>query len=183
MIDAESDGNPLLAEETVPAPAGDRQAVRRRRCVARYAVTVDEAEVPRTLAMIVGRRLDVLQPATRRVLAAAAVIGRCSRTTCSRRVSATADDALFDALEDAERHHIIVDDSRTGEARSTFVHEQFRQVVLQDFSLPRRQRQHLVAADALAAMARPGAPARIIEIANHLELAGSASPPARTRRR
>ena len=37
---------------------------------------VDETEVPRTLAMIVGRRLDVLQPATRRVLAAAAVIGR-----------------------------------------------------------------------------------------------------------
>ncbi len=65
LIDAESDGNPLFAEETV------RHLLETGKLFDdagrwRDAITVDEAEVPRTLTMIVGRRLDVLQPATRR---------------------------------------------------------------------------------------------------------------------
>ena len=179
LVYAESDGNPFFAEETV------RHLLETGRLFDdagrwRTAGSLGETEVPRTVAMLVGRRLDELQPATRKVLAAAAVIGRVFPFQLLATISATDDDALFDALEDAERHHIIVEDAHGGAAHHRFVHEHFRHVLLLEFALPRRQRLHLLTADAIEAAARPGGSASFAEIANHLELAGSASSPSRT---
>ena len=61
---AESDGNPFFAEETV------RHLLETGKLFDdagrwRTAGSLGETEVPRTVAMLVGRRLDELQPATR----------------------------------------------------------------------------------------------------------------------
>lgn len=179
LLYSECSGNPFFAEETVRHlletgklfdDAGNWRA----------DIGVGETEVPRNVAMLIGRRLEGLQPATRKVLAAAAVVGRVFSFDMLSGVSGSSEDELFDALEDAERRHIIEEVPGGGEARYGFVHEQFRQTILGEFSLPRRQRLHLLAADALEARVRPETPVPIVEIANHLELAGSASPSART---
>ena len=125
---AESDGNPFFAEETVRHLLGDRQVVRRRGPVAQRRSASARPRCPGRWRCSSGGGWTTLQPATRKVLAAAAVIGRVFPFQLLATVSATDDDALFDALEDAERHHIIVEDAHGGDARYSFVHEQFRQV-------------------------------------------------------
>ena len=98
-----------------------------------------------------------------------------------RRIADMADDALLDAIEEAEPPALIEDVSAGREARYQFVHEQIRQTLLAALSLPRRQRLHLRIADALEA-APAGAEKNAGEIAFHLYQAGAAADPGRTTR-
>ena len=179
LLYSESDGNPFFAEETVRHLL-DTGKLFDDTGEWRADIGVGETEVPRGVALLIGRRLDALLPVTRKILAAAAVVGRVCSFDMLASVSGGSEDELFDALEDAEHRHIIAEEPGGGEARYAFVHEQFRQSILSEFSLPRRQRMHVLAANAMEAAVRPGAPVPTVEIANHLELAGSASPPERT---
>ena len=179
LVYSETEGNPFFAEETV-RHLHETGKLFDESGAWRSGIGVGETEVPRSVALLIGRRLDGLQPATRKVLVAAAVVGRVFSFDLLAAVSASTEDELFNALEDAERLHLIEEVPGGGEARYGFVHEQFRQTLLGEFSLPRRQRLHVAAADALEAAVRPGMQVPTVEIANHLELAGSASPPERT---
>jgi class 3 adenylate cyclase len=179
LLYAETEGNPFFAEETVRHlletgklfdPSG----------AWRTDIGVGETEVPRSVALLIGRRMEGLRPETLKVMAAAAVIGRVFSFDLLATISGASEDELFDALEDAEHRHIIAEVPGGGEARYGFEHEQYRQTLLGQFSLARRQRLHLRVAEALEAATRPGVAAPTVEIANHLELAGSASPPERT---
>ncbi len=178
LVFSETEGNPFFAEETVrhlheTGKLFDDKGGWRR------AIEVGETEVPRSVALLIGRRLDRLQAATRKILAAAAVIGRVFSFDLLAAISSSTEDELFNALEEAEQIHLIEEVPGGGEARYGFVHEQFRQTLLSEFSLPRRQRLHLSVADAMESAVRPGAPVPTVEIANHLELAGSAARPER----
>jgi tetratricopeptide (TPR) repeat protein len=145
----------------------------------RSGFAVGETEVPQGVRLVIGRRLDRLDPVHRRMLAAGAVIGRTFSFTQLRAAAAADDDELFDALEAAERAN-LVEEATTGgpvgaDARHVFVHEQIRQTLLGELSLARRQRIHLRIADALeAATASP------VELAHHLHAAGPAAPTDRT---
>ena len=137
---------------------------------------IGETDVPQSVRLVIEHRLGALEPDHRRILAAAAVIGR---TFSFRDLAATvdaSDDDVFDALEAGEHAHLIEEAPTDREARYAFVHEQFRQTLLGDLSLPRRQRLHLRVADALAARDEPPA----VELAHHLHQAGPESPAART---
>jgi tetratricopeptide (TPR) repeat protein len=179
LLYAETEGNPFFAEETV------RHLLETGKLFDqaggwRTDIGVGETEVPRSVALLIGRRLEGLAPETLKVMAAAAVIGRVFSFDLLATISGASEDELFDALEDAEHRHIIAEVAGGGEARYGFEHEQYRQTMLGQFSLARRQRLHLRVAEALEASTRPSAALPTVEIANHLELAGSASPPTRT---
>ncbi len=143
-------------------------------------IEIADTEVPRGVRLVIGRRLERVSDACRRALTAAAVIGREFGFEMLLRVAGLEEDPLLDALEEAERAHLVEDRSRDREARHGFVHEQIRQTLLGDLSVPRRQRLHLRIADALEAGDAPRGDDRVVELAHHLFGAGSAAESRRT---
>jgi tetratricopeptide (TPR) repeat protein len=142
-----------------------------------------EAEVPRSVGLVIGQRLERVSDDCRKALTAAAVVGRRFRFDVLATVASTLDeDQLLDAIEEAEGASLVEDASSGREAGYAFVHEQLRQALLSDLSMPRRQRLHLRVADALEAAYGSRVEARATELAHHLYQAGAAADEERTLR-
>jgi class 3 adenylate cyclase/tetratricopeptide (TPR) repeat protein len=134
---------------------------------------IGELDVPESLRLVIGRRLERLSENSRKVLAAAAVLGRDFSYQLLDSLSEVDADALLDAVDEAERAHIIVATSEGRDATFSFAHEVIRQTLLSELSTPRRQRLHLRAADALERVLGQDADERAAEIAQHLFEAGA----------
>lgn len=141
----------------------------------RAGFEIGETEVPQGVRLVIQRRLELIEHDHRRILATAAVIGREFGFDLLRAASSVDEDVLFDALEAAERAHVIAEAPADREARYQFIHEQVRQTLLGELSLARRQRVHVRVAEALEAVG-----GRPVEVAHHFHQAGSAAPPERT---
>jgi tetratricopeptide (TPR) repeat protein len=126
--------------------------------------------------LILDRRLDLLGPDHRKMLASAAVIGRTFTFNTLAAVSNADEDDLFDALEAAERSHLIEELPADHPADYLFVQEQVRQTLVGELSLARRQRVHLRIADAMEQLGS----ASMVELAHHLVSAGAVAPTDRT---
>ncbi len=179
VVHAETDGNPLFVEEVFRhLHEAGKLFDEGGQWVS--GVTLSETEVPRGVQRVIARRLEQLSSGTRRLLAIAAVIGRTFSFDLLAAVSTSTDDAIFEALEEAAPLGLITESVALREASYVFVHEQFRQSLLGELSLPRRQRLHVGVADALERRSSPSSSTSIVAVANHLELAGSAAPSERT---
>lgn len=138
-------------------------------------IHIADTEVPRGVLLVVQNRLERMSDACRSALTLAAVVGR---TFPFRLISTSSDldeDALLEAIEEAEAATLIEDLSTGREASYRFVHEQIRQTLLHDLSFPRRQRMHIKIAEAMKTSR-----GRTIEIAHHLYAAGDAADPDET---
>lgn len=147
----------------------------------RTDVGVGEVEVPEGVRLVIGRRLERVAEETRRVLTAASVIGRAFTFELLRALTDLGEDALLDALDEAERAHLIA----TGEGRDTritFAHEQIRQTLLGGMSLPRRQRMHLRVAEALETAYATRLEEHAADLAHHLYQSGAAADLEKTAR-
>jgi class 3 adenylate cyclase/tetratricopeptide (TPR) repeat protein len=146
----------------------------------RTDLAVSELDVPESVRLVVGRRLERLGPDAQRALAAGAVVGRGFPFALLEEIADVPTSRLVDVLEEAERARVIVPEDRSGAVHYTFGHELIRQTLLTGLSLLRRQRLHLAVADAMERL-EPGArETRPSEIAHHLLQAGAAADPART---
>lgn len=106
-------------------------------------VSLIEAEVPEGLRDIIGKRLNRLSERTNDILHIAAVIGQEFRLDVLQRVSELGDDALFNALEEAQVRSIIEESSRLGPSpRFRFTHAFFRQTLYEEVFAPRRNHWH-----------------------------------------
>ena len=92
--------------------------------------------------LIIGRRLERLDENEKRVLAAAAVIGRSFSFQLLTAISQVDVDELFTVIEKAQQMGIIVPSSEGPERPFTFAHELVRQTLLAGISAPRRQQLH-----------------------------------------
>src|SRR5262249_3691189 len=110
---------------------------------------VDTIDVPEGVRLVIGRRLDRLGEHARKGLTAAAVIGRVFPLDVLQAILETSEDAVLDAIDEAERAHIIAAEQGVREARYGFVHELIRTTLVSGLSLPRRQRLHVKIADAI----------------------------------
>ena len=153
-------------------------------------------DVPEGVRLVIGRRLKRVSEDCRRVLTAAAVIGRGFSFELlealgdpSAGSGQTLDvDALLDAVDEAERAHLITAASdgpaQTGalpcEARFTFAHELIRQTLVSGLSLPRRQRLHLRVAEAIERAYARSIEEHAADLAYHLNQAGAAADPEKT---
>jgi tetratricopeptide (TPR) repeat protein len=139
----------------------------------RTDIKIDEIDVPENVRLIIGRRLERFDENEKRVLAAAAMIGRSFSFRLLTEVSQVDVDELFTVIEKAQQMEIIVPSSEGPEKPFTFTHELVRQSLLAGVSSPRRQHLHAAVAQAIelvypgAVNERPG------EIADHLIKAGS----------
>jgi predicted ATPase len=139
----------------------------------RSDIRIVEFDVPENVRLIIGRRLERLGENEKRVLAAAAVIGRSFSFQLLAAISQIDLDELFTVIEKAQQMGIIVPSSEGPERPFTFSHEFVRQTLVAGISVPRQQQLHARVADAIE-LAYPGAVIeRAGEIADQLLKAGS----------
>jgi class 3 adenylate cyclase/tetratricopeptide (TPR) repeat protein len=143
-------------------------------------LTVDELDVPESVRLVVGRRLERLGPESQKVLAAGAVVGRGFPFSLLEQITEIDPGTLLDIVEEAEAARVIVPEEREGEIHYAFAHELIRQTLLSSVSLLRRQRLHLTVANAIESTDKRAREERPSEIAHHLLQAGASAEPERT---
>lgn len=179
LVYDETEGNPFFVEE-VFLHLKERGVLFDDAGRWRDGVAIADTEVPRTVRLVIERRLERVGDDVRKALTAAAVAGRTASFDLLLAIAGLDDDALLDALEEAEHANLVDGQNRGGEVVYQFVHEQIRQTLLADLSAPRRQRLHVRVADAMQELLGPAADERAADIAHHLQLAGTAAPRDRT---
>lgn len=175
LVYSETQGNPFFTEELF-RHLRDSGRIFDDDGRWRSGFEIGDTEVPRGVRLVIGRRLDQLGPEHRKMLASAAVIGRTFTFNTLAAISSADEDDLFDALEAAERSHVIEELPADHPADYLFVQEQIRQTLVGELAIARRQRVHLRIADAMDQLGTASA----VELAHHLHSAGSAAPVERT---
>ena len=186
-IYSETEGNPFFVEEVFKHLAEEGKLFDDSGRW-RSDLRVDELDVPEGVRLVIGRRLERVSEECRFVLTTAAVIGRAfsfellealSDPSASSGQGMDAD-ALLDAVDEAERAHLIASISDGREARFTFAHELIRQTLVSGVSAPRRQRLHLRVAEAMERVYSRAPEEHADDLAHHLYQAGAAADPQKT---
>ena len=168
----ESQGNPFFVEEVYRHLKEDGKIFDAAGQF-RTDIVIEETDVPENVRLIIGRRLERLDENDKRVLTAAAVIGRSFSFQLLTGISRVDVDELFTVIEKAQQMGIIVPSSEGPERPFTFAHELVRQTLLAGISVPRRQQLHATVADTITKLYPDAVEARSGYIADHLVKAGS----------
>jgi class 3 adenylate cyclase/tetratricopeptide (TPR) repeat protein len=135
-------------------------------------VEIGEVEVPETVRLVLGRRIDRIGETAQRVLMTAACIGRTFTFDFLAALAEEKEDDLLDALDEAERARLLV--AHEGRKPSfVFSHEQIRQTLLGRISSVRRQRLHRRVADTIERIHAGRLEEYVSDLAYHLAQAGA----------
>lgn len=174
-----TEGNPFFVEEVFRHLA-DEGRLFDHHGEWRQGLRSAELRVPQGVRLVIGRRLEKLAKDARHVLTTAAVIGRSFDLRLLEDLEGARPDAVLDAVEAAERAHLIEAEDASRDARYRFVHELIRQTLSGTLSLPRRQRLHLRIADAMERIYKDNLRALAPTMAHHLYQAGAAADSEKT---
>jgi len=142
----------------------------------RSDLEISELEVPESVRLVVGRRLERLGENARRALSEAAIVGRFFDFRLLRETAGDlGEDALLDALDEAERAGLVTSAAAGDDVRYEFAHELTRQTLLTGLSALRRQRLHLRIAEAMEVVYGEAPSEQAAEIARHLIEAGASA--------
>jgi eukaryotic-like serine/threonine-protein kinase len=172
LIFEESQGNPFFVEEVYRHLVEDGKVFDAAGQF-RADIQIDEVDVPENVRLIIGRRLERFDENEKRVLAAAAIIGRNFSFRLLIEVSQIDVDVLFTVIDKAQQMGIIVASAEGPEEPFTFAHELVRQTLLAGISAPRKQQLHAAVADAIELLYPRFVSERAGEITDHLLKAGS----------
>jgi AAA ATPase domain len=148
----QSAGNPFYVRELVRLLGG-----------AGSGAPVRAASIPATVRAVVGRRLDLLSPATVELLVTAAVIGADFDIDVLCAVTGLDAAEAGSLLDEARLAGLVVDDSAA--RRCSFVHALVREVLYDRLGPAARARQHELVGRAIRQQA--GA-SRVTEVAHHV---------------
>ena len=151
-IFAETEGNPFFVEELFHH-LEDEGRLYDAAGQFRSKLQIGEFDAPRSVRLVVARRLSRLGQLTGKILAAASVIGRFFSFEVLKVLYDDKDDSILECLEEAEKAGLLVSVTTGSQARFAFSHELIRQAVLSGLSAMRRQRLHLKVAGAIEQMA------------------------------
>lgn len=179
VVFAETEGNPYFVEEVFRHLAEEGKLFDE---TGKWlsGLRVDQLQVPEGVRLVLGRRLDRLGQEARRVLITAAVIGRSFSLLLLEELENKQPDAALDAVEEAEKAHLVVAEPAGRDTRYRFVHELVRHTVAESLSLPRRQRLHARVAEAIERVYAANLEAHASALAHHLYEAGIAADPEKT---
>jgi tetratricopeptide (TPR) repeat protein len=179
VIFRETEGNPFFVEEVFQHLKDEGQIFDAGGSW-RTDLRVDTLEVPEGVRLVIGRRLERLSDATRRVLTTAAVVGRSFSLPLLESLEDASPDAVLDAVEEAERAHLLAPQRTGRETRYMFAHELIRQTLADALSLPRRQRLHARIAGAIERTYASALDKHVTALAHHLYNAGAAADAEKT---
>ena len=170
----ETEGNPFFVEEVYQHLAEEGRLFDATGAW-RADLRMGEIDVPEGVRLVLGRRLDRLGDMPRKVLTAAAVIGRTFPIDVLQAVVDVSDEEVLDAIEEAERAQLVAPEASQRTAAYGFVHELIRATLVGGLSMPRRQRVHLKIADALERLRAASLDRHVSALAHHLYQAGAAA--------
>jgi DNA-binding winged helix-turn-helix (wHTH) protein len=162
----ETDGNPFFVEELFRHLAEENRLYD---SAGRYRsdLTIKELDVPSDVCLVVGRRFGRLDESTRRVLGAAAVIGRSFKLDLLEAATGVKAVELLEDLDETTRLGLVRSSTEYADARTEFSHELIRQVVLSQLSAARRERLHLEIAYAIERIRAHSLEDHYAELASH----------------
>jgi len=177
LIYSETEGVPFFVEEVYRHLAEEHRLMD---AAGKWLpqVEIGEVEVPETVRMVLGRRIDRIGDTAQRVMTAAACIGRTFTFEFLCALSQEKEDDLLDALDEAERARLVMaEDGR--HPRFVFAHEQIRQTLLGRLPFLRRQRLHGRVADTIERLHGAHLDEHVSDLAYHLVQAGAGERAAR----
>jgi tRNA A-37 threonylcarbamoyl transferase component Bud32/tetratricopeptide (TPR) repeat protein len=175
----ETEGNPFFVEEVFRHLDEEGKLFDAARQW-RPDLRVDTIDVPEGVRLVIGRRLERLGEKARKLLTAAAIIGRSFPVDVLQAAVDIAEDDVLDALDEAERAQLVVAETGQRTPRYAFVHELIRTTLEGSLSIPRRQRVHLKVADAIERLRVASLDSQASVLAHHLYQAGAAADAQRT---
>jgi predicted ATPase/class 3 adenylate cyclase len=167
LVHARSEGNPFVLEELLREAIDRREIVRSDTGWERGPL--ESLRMPNTVREAVLLRLGRLDGVQVEVLRAAAVLGRSFDYHLLVEVSDVDEGAVLAALEAAVAQQLLEEDTETSD-RYSWRHALTQEAIASDTVLPKRQRIHSRAADALQASGGSA-----MAVASHLLGAGRAS--------
>lgn len=167
-----TEGNPFFVEEVFRHLAEEGKLFDENGTF-RPGLRGEQLHVPEGVRLVLGRRLERLSEDARRILTTAALIGRVFSLELLEELEKTRPDAALEAVEEAERAHLVETERRGRQTRSRFVHELVRQTLCETLSVPRRQRLHGRVAQVMERVYAHTIDAHASALAHHLYQAGS----------
>ena len=167
----ETEGNPFFVREVFEHLAEEGRLFDAQDAW-RQDLRLEETDVPQSVRLVIGRRLDRLGDECRRVLALASILGRSFNYELLRTLANLPEDSLLAAIEEAEQA-LLLTSQASGQV--TFVHELIRQTLLAGLSPMRRLQMHLRAAEAIESLFSNNLDAHASALAEHYGQAGTAS--------
>jgi serine/threonine protein kinase/tetratricopeptide (TPR) repeat protein len=163
----ETEGNPFFVEEIFKHLTEEEKLLDAEGRW-RKDIKLDESDVPRGVRLVIERRLNRVSDECRRTLRVAAIIGRGADFKLLNKIVDLDEDALFDAIDDAERARLISSGTHV-----IFAHELIRQTLLGGLSTPRRRRLHRRVAEAMEQLYADALENHAADLAHHFFQAGT----------
>jgi signal transduction histidine kinase/CheY-like chemotaxis protein len=164
-----SEGNPFMAAEVLRGLVETGALVAEPQGWRVETSALAEVQSSRRAACLLARRLELLPPATRELLALGALLGKSFQLDVVARLAGQEPGECIRRLDEARRRHLVWADARG--SGFTFVHDRLREALLGDLPAARRRQMHAAAAACLEELD----PGRIFEIAYHFDQAGEAA--------
>ena len=171
LIYTETEGVPLFVEEVYRHLAEENRLTDAAGNWF-HQVEIGEVEVPETVRLVLGRRIDRISGTAQRIMTIASCIGRAFTFEFLTALAEETEEDLLDALEEAERSRLVLAEEGR-QPRFVFAHEQIRQTLLGRLSFVRRQRLHGRVADTLERLHARHLDEYVSELAYHLVQAGA----------
>jgi tetratricopeptide (TPR) repeat protein len=174
LVFDETGGNPYFVEEVFQHLAEEGKLFDEKGAWG-AGLRAGELQVPESARLVIGRRLERLGDEVRSVMTMAAVIGRSFGLGLLEDIAGGRPDAALEAIEAAERSHMVVAEASGREPRYRFIHELVRQTLAETLSRPRRQRLHARVAQSIERFYGGDLESQTSALAHHLYQAGAAA--------